>query len=67
MNWFEKGIHYTIMAGLFLLGIYIGLLVLRIAIGVAGFLLGSSLGTIVLIIFVYRWYKKNKDKFRTGF
>jgi len=62
MDWFTKAMSWTITIGLGLLGVYVGLLILRIAIGVAGFLLGSSLGTIVLALILYHWWKANKDK-----
>ncbi len=62
MDWFGKCMMWTIAIGFGLMGIYVGLLVLRIAIGVAGWMLGSSIGTILLAIILITLYKKNKDK-----
>lgn len=64
MDWFTKAISWTIAAGFCLMGVYVGLLILRIAFGVAGFLLGSSLGTILLAMLLWSWYKKHKDDFK---
>lgn len=62
MNLFEKAFAWTVAIGFALMGIYVGLLVLRISIEVAGFLLGSSLGTILLLWVMYMLYKRFKDK-----
>ena len=62
MDWFGKAVAWTVTAGFVLMGVYVGLLILRMAIGVAGFMLGSSLGTLVLALILWCWYKKNKDK-----
>jgi len=64
MDWFGKAISWTIAAGFCLMGVYVGLLILRIAFGVAGFLLGSSLGTVLLAILLWNWYKRHKDNFK---
>lgn len=64
MDWFEKAVSWTIAGGFILLGIYVGLLVLRIAIGVAGFMLGSSVGTIFLAIILWGFYKRHKNNFK---
>lgn len=63
MDFFGKAVYWTIVAGFILMGVYVGLLVLRIAIGVAGVMLGSSAGTILLAILLWMaWKKYNKDK-----
>lgn len=62
MNLFEKAFAWTVAIGFALMGIYVGLLVLRVSIEVAGFLLGSSLGTIVLLWIMYMLYKHFKDR-----
>ncbi len=62
MEWFSKAMSYTIAIGFALMGVYVGLLVLRLAIGVAGFMLGSALGTVILAMVMWHWYKKHKEK-----
>lgn len=62
MDIFGKALAWTMAIGFALMGIYVGLLILRIAIEVAGFLLGSSLGTFVLVFLLYFWWKAIKDK-----
>lgn len=62
MDIFGKALAWTMAIGFALMGIYVGLLILRIAIEVAGFLLGSSLGTLVLVFLLYFWWKAIKDK-----
>lgn len=62
MNLFEKAFAWTIAIGFALMGVYVGLLVLRVSIEVAGFLLGSTLGTIVLLWIMWCIYKRFKDK-----
>lgn len=63
MDIFGKVLSLTVAIGFGLMGFYVGLLILRIAIGVVGFLLGSALGTIVLAVIMYYWWKANKKKF----
>ena len=60
MDWFSKAISWTLAIGFALMGVYVGLLILRIALGVAGVMLGSSIGTILLAIFLWMAYKKFK-------
>lgn len=67
MDWFAKAMTGTIMLGFGMLGFYVGLLVIKIAIDVAGVLLGSSIGTIFLAWILYKLYKANKDKFEKLF
>jgi len=67
MDWFGKAISWTVAIGFAMMGVYVGLLILRIAIGVAGFLLGSSIGTIVLAVIMWEWWKRNRDKFEQLF
>ena len=67
MDWFAKAMTATIMIGFGLLGFYVGLLVIKIAIDVAGVLLGSSIGTLLLAWILYKLYKANKDKFEKLF
>lgn len=62
MDWFAKAMTATIMIGFGLLGFYVGLLVIKIAIDVAGVMLGSSVGTLLLAWILYKLYKANKDK-----
>lgn len=67
MDWFAKAMTATIMIGFGLLGFYVGLLVIKIAIDVAGVLLGSSIGTLLLAWILWKLYKANKDKFERLF
>lgn len=67
MDWFGKAMTGTIMLGFGLLGFYVGLLVIKIAIDVAGVLLGSSIGTLLLAWILYKLYQKNKSKFEKLF
>lgn len=60
MDMFEKCFYWTLAIGFGALGIFVGLLVLKIAIGVAGFLLGSSTGTLVLAWFLWKIYEHHK-------
>lgn len=65
MDWFEKAFATTLMVGFGCLGVLTGLLVLRIAIGVAGALLGSTIGTLALAWILWKIYdhhKKNKEE-----
>lgn len=62
MDYFSKAIQWTLAIGFGMIGIYVGLLILRVAIGVAGIMLGSSFGTIVLALIIWHLWKKNKDK-----
>lgn len=62
MNLFEKAFAWTVAIGFVLLGIWAGLLVLKVAIGVAGFMLGSTVGTIVFLLIMWKLYETIKDK-----
>ena len=62
MEWFGKGIYWTIAIGCAIMGMYVGLLVLRIAVEVAGWMLGSSFGTIMLAFILWEVYKRSRDK-----
>lgn len=64
MEWFDKLFHWTIMVGFGTLGVLCGLLVLRVAIGVTGVLLGSTFGTLIVGFVLWRaWtrYEKRRD------
>ena len=63
MDYFGKALWTTVGIGFGLLGFFTGLLIVKVAIDVAGVLLGSSLGTILLAFVLYELYKHNKDKF----
>lgn len=60
MRSFEKAVGYTVGIGYAVFGVYIGLLILRVAFEVAGLLVGSLLGTIVFLLMVRAIYKKLK-------
>lgn len=62
MEWFDKMMHYTLMIGFGALGVLAALCVIRIALEVVGFMLGSTLGTILLGLVVYHWYKRYKNE-----
>lgn len=62
MKYFTKAFAWTVAVGFALLGIYAGLLAFRIGVEIAGFLLGSTLGTFILLWIMYRLYEKYKDK-----
>ena len=61
MDIFTRALRWTMLAGMFLLGIWTGILFLRVAISVVGFLLGSSLGTVILALILWHWYERHKD------
>lgn len=63
MDWFGKAISWTLAIGFGLMGVYVGLIILRIALGVAGVMLGSGIGTILLAIFLWMVYKKVRSNF----
>lgn len=58
MEWFDKLFSWTIMIGFGTLGIMCGLVVLRVAVGVAGVLLGSTLGTLILAWILWKAWKR---------
>lgn len=58
MEWFDKAMHYTFMVGFGALGVLAALCVIRIAVEVVGFMLGSTLGTLILAGIVYHCYKR---------
>jgi Na+-driven multidrug efflux pump len=58
MSYFDKAFDLTMRIGFGALGIFLGILLLRITLEVAGFLLGSTLGTIVFAGLLYAWYKR---------
>lgn len=62
MEYFTKAFAWTVAIGFALLGVYTGLLVLRISIEVAGFLLGSTIGTFALLWIMWKLFQKYKDK-----
>lgn len=62
MNLFEKAFAWTVAIGFVMLGIWAGLLVLKVAIGVAGFMLGSTVGTIVFLLIMWKLYETIKDR-----
>ena len=62
MDWFEKAFATTLMVGFGALGCMTGLLVLRIAIGVAGAMLGSTIGTLALAWILWKMYNHHKNK-----
>lgn len=64
MDYFGKAFYMTIGIGFGILGFFTGILLIKVAIEVAGALLGSSLGTILLAWILYTLWKKNKDKIK---
>ncbi len=62
MNYFNKALTWTIRIGFAIIGIMVGLVALRVCIAVAGVLLGSTLGTILLAYVVYRVLRNYKEE-----
>lgn len=63
MDIIRKACAWTITIGLAMMGIYLGLVILRVAIDVAGFMLGSTIGTILFVLVMVKIYEKFlKDK-----
>ena len=59
---FQKAMMTTLTIGFGVLGVYVGLCLLRVAIEAAGWMLGTTFGTVVLAIVLWRMYeKKFKD------
>lgn len=61
MEWFNKAFQIVMNAGFAVLGVLCGLIVLRVALSVAGALLGSVFGTILLIVIVWSFAKGFHD------
>ena len=62
MEWFDKGLTWTIRIGLTAIGVIVGLCILRIAIAVAGVMLGSGIGTIFLGLIAWSMYKSYRKE-----
>ena len=62
MDAFDKAFGVTMQIGLGTLGFFVALLLLRITIEVAGFMLGSSLGTLIFAWFLYKAYKRYRKR-----
>ena len=61
MEFFGKALAWTLMIGFGLIGVWAGLSILNVAIGVVGYLLGSTLGCFVLALIFIGVYKKLTD------
>lgn len=57
MDWFGKALTLTLTCGFALMGIYVGLLILQLGVEVVETLLGSALGTIMLMVAIWVAYK----------
>lgn len=62
MDSFEKAFVITMQIGFGALGFFVALLLLRITIEVAGFLLGSSLGTLIFAWILYKLYRRYQKR-----
>lgn len=63
MEWFDKFFSWTLMVGFGTLGVLCGLLVLRVAIGVTGILLGTTFGTFIVAFILWRaWVRYDKRR-----
>ncbi len=58
MGYFDKAFDWTMKIGFGALGFFLAILLLRITLEVAGFLLGSTLGTLVFAWLLYAGYKR---------
>lgn len=58
MNYFDRVFDWTMKIGFGALGFFLAVLLLRITLEVAGFLLGSTLGTVIFAWLIYMWYKR---------
>ena len=64
MQWFEKTFYTTLAIGFGMLGVFAAAFVLRVAIGVVGIMLGSSLGTIALAFLLWKgcdYWRKSRE------
>ena len=59
---FDKALATTLMVGSAAFGIYVGLCILRVALEVAGTLLGTSFGTILVALLIYKFYERKWKK-----
>lgn len=62
MDYFGKALWWTLAIGFGMIGIWAGLVVLKVAIGVVGYLLGSTIGSFLLVMILIGVYKKYLDK-----
>lgn len=61
MNAFEKVFMATIGVGFSVLGFLCGILALKIVFEVLGIMLGSTVGSILLLAAILLWYKYKKE------
>lgn len=61
MEYFDKAMHYTFMIFFGCLGVLVALCVIKIAIEVVGFMLGSTIGTLILGWIAWRYYKRYRE------
>ena len=57
LDWFGKALYWTLVGGFFIMGIVTGLAMLQIIAVIAGGLLSTSVGTVILLYIVWRLYK----------